>query len=407
MIEKFNFSSKAKGIFIAIGAIGLVLIIIGGATGKGNQDARFWANYLLCNFYFLSFSVIAVAWMSIQYLAKASWATVLKRIVEAISGYMIVGIVATLIFLIASKIPMGGKKMGMYSIYSWLKLENPNFHDTILEGKRVLLNYWAYAIITMGLLAIWYYARQKYRNASLKEDQDGGLEGYNKQSSYSAYFLPFFGLSFCLFVFEMLMSCEPKWFSTMYAVNIFIGGFVSTITTIMFIAVILKKNNYLSYVNNNHFHDLGKFMFGFSIFWTYTWLAQFLLIWYANMNDEIVYFLFRMHGPWAYLFWSNIIINFLLPFLGLMMREAKRQYNYLVVVGCLMLVGRYIDWYLAIMPGTAGRPGIGQAGFGFYEIGFFMLFAGMFAYTVAYKLSKANLVPVNHPFLEESFHHEI
>jgi len=405
MIEKFNFTSKAKTIFIAIGAIGLALIIIGMMSGKA-EHTRFWANFLLCNFYFLSFSVIAVAWMSIQYLAKASWATVLKRIVEAISGYMIVGIAATVVMFLFSFVMMDGQKMGEYSIYSWLHIERPEIlNDRILSGKRVLLNFWSFNIATFVLLGVWYYARQKYRSASMREDREGGLEFYNKQSKYSAAFLPFFGLSICLFNFLWLMSTEPKWFSTMYAVNIFIGGLVSTITIIALIAFILKRNNYLNQVNANHFHDLGKFMFGFSIFWMYTWLAQFLLIWYANMNDEIVYFLARMHGKWAILFWSNIIINFLLPFLGLMMRDAKRKYSYLIFVGCIMLVGRYVDWYLAIMPGTAGNAG--QAGFGFLEIGFFMLFAGMFAYTVAYKLSKANLLASNHPFLEESFHHEI
>jgi len=407
MIEKFNFSSRAKTIFIAIGAIGLALIIIGTISEKG-EHVRFWANFLLCNFYFLSFSVIAVAWMSIQYLAKASWAVALKRIPEAISGYMIVGIVATIVMFIASFVTMDGQKMGEYSIYSWLHIDNPDIlHDRILTGKRALLNFWTFNIITFVLLGVWYYARQKYRNASLREDREGGLEFYNKQSKYSAAFLPFFGLSICLFIFLWLMSTEPKWFSTMFAVNIFVGGLVSTICTMLVITFILKKNNYMGYVNNNHFHDMGKFMFGFSIFWMYTWVSQFLLIWYANMNDEIVYYLARMHGKWAILFWANIIINFILPFLGLMMREAKRQYNYIIVVACLMLVGRYIDWYLAIMPGTAGAEGVNQAGFGFYEIGFFMFFAAMFAYTVAYKLSKANLVASNHPFLEESFHHEI
>jgi hypothetical protein len=402
MIEKFNFTSKAKSIFIAIGAIGLVFIIIG--CSMDWQSTRFWANFLLCNFYFLAFSVIAIAWMSIQYLAKASWPTVIKRIPEAISGYLLVGIGATVVMFIASF--FGNRNSGIYTLYSWLHTERPEINDnSILINQRPLLNFWTFTLFSLVLLVIYYYVRQRMRKSSLQEDREGGLTFYNKQSRNSEFFLPFFGLSFCVFEIMWLMSTEPKWYSTMFEVNIFIGGFVSTITTILLIAIILKKNKYMSYVNENHFHDLSKYMFGFSIFWTYTWIGQFLIIWYGNLPRENIYFFTRMHGNWSYLFWANLCINFIVPFLGLMMRAPKRMGNYMLVIGSIMLIGRYIDWYLAIMPGTAGVAN--QAGFGFYEIGFFMLFAGMFMYTVAYKLTKANLVVLNHPFLQESMHHEI
>lgn len=403
MIEKFNFSSKAKTIFISIGALGLVLIIIGAFTDKG-ETTRFWANYLLCNFYFLAFSMIAVAWMSIKYLANASWSTVLKRIPEAMSGYMLIGIIATVVFFLSSFI--GNKTNGIYSLYSWSHIENPEvLHDKVFINQRPLLNFWTFIVVSLAFLGMYWWARQRIRKASISEDNEGGLVNYFKQMRVAEWFMPFFGVTFCVLGFMWLMSLEPKWFSTMFSVNVFIGGFVSTMSTMVLIAVILKKNNYMSYVNNNHFHDLGKMIFGFSIFWVYTWLAQFLLIWYANMSVETIYFLKRMHGPWLILFWCNLTVNFFMPFLALMMRESKRQWNYLVVIVVMMLCGRYIDWYLIVMPGTAGQAG--QAGFGFYEIGFFLFFASMFAYTVAYKLTKANLVPMQHPFLEESLHHEI
>jgi hypothetical protein len=199
------------------------------------------------------------------------------------------------------------------------------------------------------------------------------------------------------------MSTEPKWYSTIYSVNVFASALVGILSLTVLIAVLLKKDNYMPYVNDNHFHDLGKFMFGFSIFWCYTWLAQFLLTWYANIPEESIYYLRRMHGNWDYLFFANFTLNFVVPFLGLMTRNAKRKYNYLVVIAVLLLAGRYLDWYLASMVGAVGA----DAGFGFYEIGFFLMFGGIFAYTVAYHLSKANLVPVNHPYLEESLHHQI
>jgi len=405
MVEKFNFSSKAKTLFISIGVIGLLLIIIGAFVDKG-QATRFWANYLLCNFYFLAFSMIAVAWIAIKYLAKASWATVLKRIPEAMSGYMIIGIIAMIVFFVVSMFPIGGVKYGMFSIYSWVHLENPDIlNNSVLKTQRPLMNFWMFIVVSLFLLGMYWWARQRIRRASLAEDTEGGLVNYYKQMRVSEWFMPFFGVTFCVLGFMWLMSLEPKWYSTMFSVNVFIGGFVSTMSTIVLIAVILKKNNYMSYVNGNHFHDLGKMIFGFSIFWVYTWLAQFLLIWYANMSVETIYFLKRMHGAWLVLFWCNLTINFFMPFLALMMRQSKRQYNYLVVIVIMLLCGRYIDWYLIVMPGSAGQAG--QAGFGFYEIGFFMFFSSMFCYTVASQLAKANLIPMQHPFVEESVHHSI
>src|ERR1017187_6434653 len=173
MIEKFKFSSKAKTLFISTGALGLALIISGLIFDKG-ETTRFWANYLLCNFYFLAFSIIAVAWMSIQYLAKASWPTVLKRITEAISGYMLIGIVATLIFFLSSFI--GDKTNGIYCLYSWSHIENPEIlHDKVLTNQRPLLNFWTFILFSLVVLGIFYYVRQRMRKASLREDREGGL----------------------------------------------------------------------------------------------------------------------------------------------------------------------------------------------------------------------------------------
>ncbi|MBU2047157.1 MAG: polysulfide reductase NrfD, partial [Bacteroidetes bacterium] len=178
---------------------------------------------------------------------------------------------------------------------------------------------------------------------------------------------------------------------------------VSGLAAITVTLILLKKAGYLGWINDNHFHNLGQFVFGFSIFWTYIWFAQFLLIYYANMPEETVYFYKRLEGFYMPLFWLNLIINFMSPVLILMSRDAKRKTNMLLVVCIILLCGHWLDYYIMIMPGTLGEA----AGFGIIEIGTIIGFVGLFAFSVLTSLSKVSLAPKNHPFLEESLNHHI
>ncbi|MNN34551.1 hypothetical protein D3C81_1483600 [compost metagenome] len=159
----------------------------------------------------------------------------------------------------------------------------------------------------------------------------------------------------------------------------------------------------MNWVNENHLHDLGKLMFGFSIFWTYVWFAQFMLIWYSNIPEETVYFYKRWEPEYKPWFWLSIIINFVAPLLLLVDRDAKRKQNVMLFVAILLLAGHWLDYYIMIMPGTVAE----HRGFGIIEIGTALGFLGLFIFLVMSKLSKQALVPKNHPFLDESLHHQI
>jgi hypothetical protein len=171
----------------------------------------------------------------------------------------------------------------------------------------------------------------------------------------------------------------------------------------MFFTLYLKSKGYLEIVSDEVIHDLGKFMFAFSIFWAYIWLAQFLLIWYANLPEEVVYYDARLTEQFKPLFLTNVVMNFALPFLILMMRNAKRNPKVLLVAGSIILLGHWLDMYLMVMPGTLGD----KSGFGLLEIGMTIAFAGLFIYVVLQGLSKANLIAKNHPFLLESANHDV
>lgn len=409
MNQTFNFTSKTKTTFMGIAGVGLLLVLVGLFTNY--EHHRFWASYLLGAFFFAAVSVLALAWITIKYAAKASWAVGFKRLSEAFAGYLPVAAISFGVLILCSFIPMGGEGLshrgGIYAIYEWLWTDQDHVaKDTVLQGKAPYLNVSFFLIRMAVYFILWVVFYRMFRRWSLREDEVGhqDLKIYHKSTYYAAAFLPVFGLTFCMASWDWLMSTEPHWYSTIYGVNIFAGALVTFCTITAIALVLLKRNGYFGWINDSHFHDLGKFMFGFSIFWTYTWTAQFLLIWYANLPEETPYYIARMHGKWEALFFLNLIINFITPFLALMTRAAKRSQGFLVGLGILMIVGRYIDWFLAIMPGGAH----GQATFvGFYEIGFFLLFGGIFGYTVCYNLSKAKLMPQNHPFLEESLHHNI
>ena len=199
------------------------------------------------------------------------------------------------------------------------------------------------------------------------------------------------------------MSLEAHWFSTMFGWYNFAAMWVSGMAAVTLTIILLKRNGYMSWINESHLHDLGKFMFAFSIFWTYVWFSQFLLIYYANIPEETVYFYKRWEPEYMPWFWLNIVINFLSPLLILMSRGAKRKENTLIFVAILLLCGHWLDYYMMIMPGTVAE----HRGFGVIEVGTAVCFVGLFSFLMLTMLSKKPLAPANHPFLEESVNHHI
>jgi hypothetical protein len=203
---------------------------------------------------------------------------------------------------------------------------------------------------------------------------------------------------------DWIMSIDPHWFSTMFGWYVFSSWWVSGLAFITFVIIILKEQGYLSIVTSNHLHDLGKFIFGFSIFWMYLWFSQFLLIYYANIPEETVYFVQRLTSPnYSPIFHINLFVNFAFPFLALMSRDSKRQMSILKIVTVIVILGHWLDFYLMVTPGVMQLEG----GFGFMEIGLFMIFMAAFLWVVFSNLAKYPLIAKNHPTLQESLHHHI
>ena len=418
--EQLVVTDGARKTFITIIVAGVVVLIIGilaaimgwgaaehqeaaGHVGAAHEaGSPIWLKRLLVslwhsNLFFLGVSTIGTVFMAINYVAYAGWSVMVKRIAEALSAWVIPGgVIMLVVFLV-----------GRHDIFHWthdgIMTKGSANYDAIIAGKSGFLNMPFYVIRMVSYLVIWAAFSWKLRQLSLKEDLIGGTYWFHKSITASALFLVLYAVTSSMAAWDWVMSVDTHWFSTMFGWYVFASWWVSGIAAIALTAIFLKQAGYLRALTSNHLHDLGKLMFGFSIFWTYVWFSQFMLIWYANLPEEAVYFNQRLggfNGRYTGMFFFNIVINFVFPFLGLMTRDAKRQMIMMKIVAIAILLGHWSDFYLMLMPGTLR----GDNGF-LIEIGVAAIFLGAFLILFTRRLAAASLVPVHHPFLDESIHH--
>ncbi|GHE23769.1 quinol:cytochrome C oxidoreductase [Sphingobacterium griseoflavum] len=398
--ERFQFAGIAKITSIVGVAVGVIAIVIGLMSSDHIMVERTYANLLLMGYYFTCVCAAGAFFVALQMVTQSGWSAGLLRIPQAMAGVLPIAAIILLVI-----VGLGLTSHNLYHHWNAEGLTDPNSpaYDKLVAGKSAFLNVPGFLIrqiLFMGSYSIFAFILTKL---SYKEDLEGGLNSYKKSFKLSAIFLVIFGFTTPIWSFDTIMSLEAHWFSTMFGWYNFAAMWVSGIAAIVVIIILVKKAGYLAWVNENHLHDLGKLMFGFSIFWTYVWFAQFMLIWYSNMPEETVYFYKRWEPEYKPWFWLSIIINFVAPLLLLVDRDAKRKNGMMLFVAILLLCGHWLDYYIMIMPGTVES----HRGFGFIEIGTAIGFVGLFTFLVMSKLSKHPLAPKNHPFMEESLHHQI
>lgn len=363
---------------------------------------RLWKNLWHNNVFFAGIALLATFFVAFNHVAWAGWSAGIKRVAEAF-GYWLApaGIIMVLIFL-----------FGSHSLFHWTHdylydPANPEF-DEILNGKKGFLNYGFFLGRIVLYFVLWIGVWFQLRKFSLKEDETGDIKWYDKSVIWSAGFLVIFGVTESTSSWDWVMSIDPHFFSTMFGWYVLASWFVSALAFITLVLITLKENGYLSFINQNHFHDMGKFMFAFSIFWTYVWFEQFLLIYYANIPEEAGWMLIRLKSD-AYtpIFFLNLFVNFFFPFLVLMTRDSKRQMIILKIVAIIIICGHWMDFYLMMTPPILGLNGGLDASFLFFEVGMFMVFLGLFLFVLIYGLSRAGLVAKNHPMIQESVNHHV
>lgn len=428
--ESFDFNPELKKKLIFSAILGIALVALGafliskhwsigvwesaahGAEHSGGEHAeghhgatllsRIVANLWMNSVYFLGISVVGAFFLSYNYVAKAGWYVSFKRVPEAFPSFIIVpAAVILVLFLIPTTREI---------IFHWttpgIMEKGSATYDKIIAGKSWYLNNGFFLARIITYFVVWYYLWAQIRKNSFLEDQYGDLSYYHKSRSFSKMFLIFFAVTSSTAAWDLSMSIDAHWFSTMFGWYHLASWHVAGLSAMMLTIILLKEQGYLKAVKFSSIHDLGKLMFGFSVFWTYVWFSQFLLIFYANLPEETIYFRERFSGHdgrYFAPFILNILFNFIFPFLILMARESKRNYTFLKLACGSILIGHWFDFYQMLMPGIAKN----QGGIGIIEWGTTLTFASLFIYFVANQLSKGNLIAKNHPFLEESLHHDI
>jgi hypothetical protein len=377
---------------LAVGAVGLA------ATYFLYSPERFFADYLLGFWYFAGISVTMVFFSALQYLARVGWSASIRRIAENYTGFVP--------FIGIALIPIVMNMLGHHSIYEWSHESAAT--DPILLKKAAYLNP-TFFIVRLALYALMWIGMVRYIvGNSVKQDTSGSdITPTKRNWKRSAPWVLAFAITITFSSFDLLMSLEPHWFSTIWGVYTFAGHFGAALAIITLTLIALYKRGLMKpYITLEHFHDLGKLMFAFSVFWTYIAFSQYFIIWYANLPEETIYFDVRTSNGWEIFGLLLVVFHFVLPFFLLLRQDVKRKMNVLTIAAIVILIAHFIDLVWIILPAVSKVVGGSQMEapmmFGWSEFTGIFFFGGVFLVLAARNFKKRSAVAYNDPLLNES-----
>lgn len=386
MQTQFHPPQKLKILAFIFILIGLVAVI----AGFLSNPERTWANILLNNVYFLSISIGAVMFYSIQFITQSSWSALFQRVPLALGVFLPAGAVLMLLLY-----------FGLPDIYEWA-VPGITETDKLIAHKEPFLNVPFYMSRIVLYFALWIPIWMILKKTAFKEDRQADLSLYRKSTHYSIVFIFLAVIFFSFAGMDWIMTIDAHWYSTLFGFRTMITSIYYGVAAVVLIIFFLRKQGFFPEMNQAHRHDMARYLFRFSIVWGYLWFMQFLILWYANIPETTVYYVPRFLGEWSYVFYGEFVLNFLIPFFVLISDDIGRKKGVLVAMSIMLLVGLWVMLFIQIVPGSYAH-----LRFGFTEIGLWLGYAGIFLLLVGYMLSRSSIVPVNHPQLKESIHHHL
>ena len=381
-------------ILLGLGAVALIASFIGGLTAD-DHGKQFYFSYLVNYMFTLGLALGALFFVVVQHVARAGWSIVVRRVAENIAWTLPVLAVLTVPIIV------GHDQLFGHWMHAEITDTTAANYDAIIAGKSSYLNQ-PFFFVRMGIyFLIWIGMTVYFRGKSIEQDENGNPELSLKMARIGAPGLVLFAFSITFAAFDWMMSLNPHWFSTMYGVTYFAGSVMAFLATLALVCMWLGKRNLLKdVVNIEHYHDIGKLMFAFMIFWAYVNFSQYFLIQYADLPEETQWFQQRFHGSW---FIIGVILcagHFIVPFIFLLSRHMKRNRTPLAIGAVLLLVMHWFDMQFNIMPN--GGHGFEEFGVHWLDITTLIGVFGIFLGLTIRNIGKTNLFPTRDPKLKES-----
>jgi len=379
-------ADKLPKIATIVGVLGLIASFV-----YYTQDHhRFFYSYLTSFVFFLSLSLGGMFFVIIQHLTRAGWSVVVRRLAEHLMKN--VGLLAILFVPVL---------FGLHDLYHWTHAEEV-LKDYLLQVKAPYLNIPFFVARVVLFFGIWIWVARKFFNLSVAQDSSGDHSLTLKMQKASTYGILLFGLSLTFSMVDWVMSITPHWYSTMFGVYFFAGSAMAALAAISLLALILRRAGFLQdIIRTDHYHDLGKLLYGFIVFWAYVAFSQYFLIWYANIPEGTSWYGLHFAGSWNTVAQVLVLGHFALPFIGFMSKHMRRNLKVQAVVVVWMLAMQFVDIYWVIM------PNIDKSGFhaSWGDIACFLGIGGLFVAVLFARMRTVSLVPVQDPRLPESLAH--